>query len=316
MLMFLFPFLSVSAQKQPTAPDFLKPGDSIALLSPASVPEVDFVTASENVLHRWGYQTVRGEHVLDSLHGSFAGTKEERKSDLLAALQNPKIKAIFCIRGGYGAVQEMQEIPLDTVAKYPKWIIGYSDITVLHSAWVSSGVQSIHAHMGEHLLRTDGKDTCSVVMKNLLSGKLPKYIIPTDTLNVLGEATGTLIGGNLSVYCGVAGTYLDGLQKIENPVLFIEDVEESFEHVDRYCNFLKLNGTLNKLKAVIIGQFTHYDHNGDYPSMDFVFRQYFNNLGIPVIYNFPVGHVTLNFPLIVGAKVHVKVGKEESSVYF
>lgn len=307
--------LGVKAQ-QIIQPDFLKPGDKIAILSPASLPNKKFVTSAEKVLQGWGYQTVRGAHVLQGGHGSFAGSKDDRKEDLIQALEDPDVKAIFCTRGGYGSIQEMQEIPFKLISEHPKWIIGYSDITVAHCAWVNSGVMSIHGHMGEHLMKYEGKDSCSLALKGILEGNLPTYTIPSHPMNHLGEATGMLVGGNLSVMCGTTGSYLDFFSRTEDLILFVEDVDENFDHVDRYLNLLKINGELSRLKGIIVGQFTGYSKNGDYPDMNYVFEQHLKDLGIPVIYNFPVGHVDLNYPLIEGATVHMKVGEKESAVLF
>ena len=316
-MLLLFCSLCLQAQRRPMLrPDYLKPGDTVALMSPASTPDAEFVTAAEDVLHQWGYNTVRCAHVLDSLHGSFAGTVEERKADLLQALRDPAVKAIFCTRGGYGSIQQMQEIPLDTLRRYPKWVIGYSDVTVMHSAWVSAGVMSIHAHMGEHLMNYGGQDSCSLALKGMLQGKLPRYVIPSDSLNCPGDATGVLIGGNLSVLSGFTGSWLDFFQRPEGLILFLEDVGEDFDHVDRYMNLLRLHDCLKNLRGVVIGQFNHFKSNGDYPDMNHLFQRYFASMGIPVIYNFPVGHVDENYPMMEGATVHLSVNREEALLEF
>ena len=299
--------MTVYAQNNILMPPFLKESDKIALISPASTPNVEFVIAAEKVLKEWGYVTVRGEHVLDNTQGSFAGSKEERCSDLLKALMDPTIKAIMCTRGGYGSIQEIQDIPLSVIKDNPKWIIGYSDITVLHSAWVTSGVMGIHAHMCEHLMEYGGKDDCSLYLQGILKGKMPQYTILSHPMNHLGDVTGTLIGGNLSVMCGFTGSSIDFCMRNDNLILFLEDVGENFDHVDRYMNLLKLHGILDKIKGIIIGQFTDYKNNGDYPDMNFLFEQYFKDKDIPVIYNFPVGHVKKNYPLIEGALVRMSV---------
>ena len=141
---------AVAQNKQMVRPDNLKPGDTIAILSMASAPNPKYIQAGLKVIKEWGYTPVLSPNV-SAKHGSFAGTPEQRKQDMLWALRNPAIKAIMSTRGGYGSIQQLQEIPLDTLAKYPKWIIGYSDITSVHSAMVNSGVMSIHAHMCGYL---------------------------------------------------------------------------------------------------------------------------------------------------------------------
>ncbi len=306
--------ISATAADTYRRPQSLKDGDKIAIISPASYPEKSYVREAEKVLHNWGYKTVVGEHAF--LHnGSYAGSPEQRESDLLWALRDTTIKAIMCTRGGYGSVQELSRIPLDSLAKYPKWLIGYSDVTAIHSAMVCCGNMSIHAHMCEHLRDYHGLDSCSIALKGILRGNLPKYEIAGHPYNHPGTARGTLVGGNMSVFCGLAGSDMDFLNQ-KGIILFVEDVSERITSIDRMFHLLKVRGVLNRIKGLIIGQFTDYAPDSDYSNMYDMIYSITQKYDIPIVYNFPVGHVTLNYPMIEGANVTLTVTSQNASLSF
>ena len=231
-------------------PEPLKQGDKIAIISPASACKASYVADACEVLRQWGYNPVIGSHALGK-HGSFAGTIEERKSDLLKALTDPEIKAILCSRGGYGSVQELCEIDRNIFAKYPKWLIGYSDITALHGAITSQGVMSLHAPMCEHIAKFEGADSCSIVLRNILAGTMPHYKVAADMRNRHGQASGLLLGGNLALLNSFTASPIDMLSCYANRdvILFVEDVGESLERphqrpdyrvVQRCCLYTRL----------------------------------------------------------------------------
>lgn len=316
--------ISVAQNKKMVRPAALKPGDKIAILSMASVPGAKYAKAGMKVLKEWGYTPVLGPNV-SAKHGSFAGTPEQRKQDMLWALRNPEIKAIMSTRGGYGSIQQLQEIPLDTLAKYPKWIIGYSDITSVHSAMVTSGVMSIHAHMCGYLYEREvdklfsdnpnKPDSCSLALRNILAGGVPKYEVPAHKYNHYGNATGMLVGGNLSVFCGMIGSKYDFLQN-DNIILFIEDVSENTSSVNRMIQQMKILGILDKVKGIIVGQFTDYTPNGDFKKMEDMLNEELKGYNIPIAFNFPVGHVDENYPMIEGATVTLDVKKKGTTLTF
>ena len=316
--------LSMAQNKKMVRPASLKPGDKIAILSMASVPKDVYAKAGMKVLKEWGYTPVLAPN-LGEKHGSFAGTPEQRRDDLLWALRNPEIKAIMSTRGGYGSIQQLQQIPLDTLAKYPKWIIGYSDITSIHSAMVNAGVMSIHAHMCGYLYdkeveklfsdNPEAPDSCSLALRNILAGGVPKYEVPAHKYNHEGTAKGMLVGGNLSVFCGMIGSEYDFL-KNDNIILFIEDVSESTSSVNRMIQQMKILGILNKVKGIIVGQFTDYSPNSDFKKMEDMLNEELKGYEIPIAFNFPVGHVDENYPMIEGAKVTLKVKKDGVTLTF
>ncbi|MBP5776058.1 MAG: LD-carboxypeptidase [Prevotella sp.] len=303
---------------QMVMPPALKAGDTIAIVSPSSAPDSMTVVKGCAALREWGYIPVVGPNALKDYHG-FAGTADERAADLLWALRDPAIKAIMCSRGGDGAVQVLYRIPLAEFARHPKWIIGFSDITALHSAEAAAGVMSIHGSMCDGIAAKGERDSVNAIMQRLLRGQLPAYQVPNHPQNQLGEATGILVGGNLSVFSGLAGSDYDFLNRAdEGLILFMEDTHESMSKVDRLLHQMEIRGILPKLKGIIVGHFSKYK----YPECDFadmydMLHEYLQHYDIPVCYDFPVGHHSrYNFPMVTGCRVHLKVGQHDTRIEF
>ena len=310
--------LYVEAQQRSVMPTPLKTGDTIAVISPSSVPDSATVAKGCATLRSWGYVPVVGAHALSSYHG-FAGTADERATDLLWALRNPSIKAIICSRGGDGAVQVLQRIPLKEFRNHPKWIMGFSDVTALHSAEVAAGVMSIHSSMCDGIAMRGERDSVNMILRKLLQGELPTYQAPAHPLNQQGEATGILVGGNFSVFCGLAGSEYDFLNRAdEGLILFIEDTDESMTKVDRMLHQLEIRGVLSKLNGIIVGHFSKYKspENG-FADMYEMLHEYLQHYHIPVCYDFPVGHRSgKNYPMVEGCKVNLKVGQDGTLIQF
>lgn len=310
--------LCVEAQQTSVMPTPLKTGDTIAVISPSSVPDSATVAKGCATLRSWGYVPVVGAHALSSYHG-FAGTADERATDLLWALRNPSIKAIICSRGGDGAVQVLQRIPLNEFRNHPKWIMGFSDVTALHSAEVAAGVMSVHCSMCDGIAMRGERDSVNMILRKLLQGELPTYQAPAHPLNQQGEATGILVGGNFSVFCGLAGSEYDFLNRAdEGLILFIEDTDESMTKVDRMLHQLEIRGVLSKLNGIIVGHFSKYKspENG-FADMYEMLHEYLQHYHIPVCYDFPVGHHSgKNYPMVEGCKVNLKVGQDGTLIQF
>ena len=309
--------LSAGAQRM-LMPPSLKVGDTIAIVSPSSQPDSMTVVKGCNVLREWGYVPVVGANALRNFHG-FAGTADERAADLLWALRNPSVKAILCSRGGDGAVQVLQRIPLSEFREHPKWILGFSDVTALHSAEVSAGVMSIHCSMCDGISAKGERDSVNAVLRRLLQGDLPSYQAPAHPLNQQGEATGMLVGGNLSVLCGLAGSEYDFLNRVDDGlILFIEDTGESMSKVDRMLHQLEIRGVLSKLKGIIVGHFSKYKspENG-FADMYDMLHEYLQHYDIPVCYDFPVGHHSgFNPPMVEGCQLQLKVEERQTRLQF
>ena len=317
----LFWFLTAagaSAQEWLMMPAALKAGDTIAIVSPSSTPDSLTVAKGCETLRAWGYVPVVGSHALSSYHG-FAGTADERAADLLWALRDSTVRAILCSRGGDGAVQVLQRIPLQEFHDHPKWVLGFSDATALHSAEVSAGVMSIHCSMCDGISMRGERDSVNTILQRLLQGELPRYQVPGHPLNQAGEAEGILVGGNLSVFCGLAGSEYDFLNRAdEGLILFIEDTGEGMSKVDRILHLLEIRGILPRLKGIFVGHFSKYQcpENGFVDMYDML-HEYLQHYDIPVCYDFPVGHHSgLNYPMVEGCRVVLQVGRDGTSCLF
>lgn len=286
-------------------PSPLTKGDKIAIISPASHILPDYVDGACNAIAQMGFQPVVSNHCKGQC-GGYSGTIEQRLADFLEALHNPEVKAILCSRGGYGVVHLLEYLSSDDIAENAKWLIGFSDISALHAAMVASGVASIHASMAKHLTQFGVDDEATVALFNILQGKLPTYQTPSHAFNKPGTASGTLTGGNMAVLCGLLDTDFDLLSR--GDILFIEDVGEEVYKIERMLYNLRLSGVLPMIKGLIVGRFTDYrnpDGNGD--SMEQMVKRMVEPYDIPVAFDFPVGHVDENMPLIEGAQVTLTV---------
>lgn len=309
--------LPAAAQWQNNAmPPFLKAGDRVAVISPCSQPSIKVLENGCNVLRQWGFEPVTGPNVTKNYHG-FAGTVEQRTSDLLWALRDTTCKAIICTRGGDGGIQLLPSVPLKEFRRNPKWLIGFSDITALHSASVVSGVMSIHGPMLQTIASQGGKDTVSATLQKLLMGELPQYHIDHNEMDQQGQAEGMLVGGNLTVFCALAGSSYDFLNLKQDLILFVEDTDESIRKVDRMLHNIVVRGLMPRIKGIIVGHFTSYCRNQDgFKDMYHMLHEYLRRYNIPVCYGFPTGHARPNFPLIEGCRVNLNVGAGGTDLTF
>ena len=318
---FLLVFLGVTtyAQKPLVMPEPLRQGDTIAIISPSSTPDTAVVVKGCEALQAWGYVPVVGPHALCFDHG-FAGTADERASDLLWALRDRSVRAILCSRGGDGAVQLLMRVPLNDFADHPKWLMGFSDVTALHSAQVSAGVMSIHSTMCEGLsMNTPVRDSVNAMLHDILQGHLPTYRVDSHPLNQTGEASGVLVGGNMSVFCGLAGSEYDFLNRAdEGLILFIEDTGETMSKVDRMLHLLEIRGILSQLRGIIVGHFSKYKApESGFSDMYDMLHHYLQHYPIPVCYDFPIGHHSgLNLPMVEGCNIRLSVRDEGTTVEF
>ncbi len=300
------------AWDMPKAPAFLHPGDRIALISLGSTPQNNNPALAAATLRKWGFDVVVGRHALDR-HRCYAGTARERADDLLRALRDPRVKAIVSTRGGYGTSQVLEYVPLDTLRKYPKWIVGYSDITAMHSAQVCAGNMSLHANMGGALGEFGPDNAINLMLRDILMGQLPAYEVPGNRHNLPGTAHGVLVGGNMAVFSNIAGSqdydFLDRDQiRGRDIILFFEDVSENMARVNSMLSQLKLKGVISQVKAVIVGRFTDYKPAYGYADMNEMLSEYLQGYDIPICYDFPVSHdETWNYPMIEGCPVTLNV---------
>ena len=300
-------------------PRFLQPGDRIALLEPSFAQADSAARLSDSVLVRWGYETVKGPHVGARHAGAYAGTAEERAADLKWALEDPDIDAILCLGGGYGAIHLLEYLSPEDFRNHPKWLIGFSDISVLHAMNVSAGVMSLHATVGGFLAKYHGNDPSSLALRDFLAGKVPVYELPAHPLNIPGEATGTLVGGNLCTYATLTDTWADYFEHTEGDlILFIEEVEETWHSIDRLFNMLRLTGRLERVKGVVLGEFTKCPADLEYDSPEaMLIEEYLSKMGVPVCCGFPAGHeFENNYPLPLGAPARLSVTPDGATLRF
>lgn len=291
-----------------TFPPFLNKGDRVLILSPSGKIDKSFLLGARNRLESWGLKVTLARHA-DSSSGRFAGTVKQRLTDFQQAMDDEKIKAIFCSRGGYGAVHLIDKLDFTVFKEYPKWLFGYSDITLLHELFQYNGFASVHSLMARHLAVEPDEDVCTQAFHNLLFGQLPQYKFEGHKLNKKGKTTGVLRGGNLSVLYGLRGTKYDF--PAENTILFIEDIGERPYHVDRMMHNLKLGGILENLAGLIVGQFTEYEEDLSLGKEVYeLITDAVKECDYPVCFNFPVGHVARNYPLICGSQVELNVTKK------
>lgn len=289
-------------------PPYLQTGDKVIILSPSGTIDKAFLKEARKRIESWGLKVIISKHANGSL-GRFSGTERQRLTDFQMAMDDENTKMIFCSRGGYGAVHLTNKICFDSFKKYPKWLVGYSDITLLHQLFQYNGYASLHGPMARHLAVEPENDFCTQALKNILFGTLPHYICKPHKLNRKGVCRGILRGGNLSVFYGMRGTPYD--IPAEGTILFLEDVGERPYHIDRMMNNLKLGGILEKISGLIIGQFTEYEEDKlmgkkVYERIAEMVKEY----DYPVCYNFPAGHAEMNFPLICGAEVELNITKK------
>lgn len=297
-------------------PERLKKGDVVSIVSPATKVKDEYIMGAASFLEKRGYRPLLMPGALGPADGSFASSRTQRLADIRESLRDPSVKAILCARGGYGCVHLISEIPFEEVRENPKWLIGFSDISALHALWHKAGVASLHAPMAKHLTIEPADDlSTATLFKILEEGAVMDYKTAPHRFNRCGKASGMLRGGNLAVLNGLAGTPFDILKVRdgEDVILFIEDISEAIYAVERMLTRLYLSGTLTRVKGLIVGQFTEYRPDLNHESMecmiDALLRKYGVD-GIPVAFNFPVGHVSLNYPLIEGAEVELTVSPD------
>jgi muramoyltetrapeptide carboxypeptidase len=285
-------------------PQFLKKGDKIGIVAPAScIP--NGLEDAVNLLESWGLEVVLGETVSSSFH-QFSGEDQLRANDFQRMLDDDSVKAIVAARGGYGSVRIIDQLDFSEFKKDPKWIVGFSDITVLHChIQALFGIATIHGQMP--LTIPDATKQSLETLRKALFGEMLFYSYKTELGNINGEAEGILVGGNLAILASVTGSVSE--VDYAGKILFIEDVGEHYYAVDRMLRMLKRAGKLKDLKGLIIGGFTSMKDNQ--PRFGFSVEEIVFDLvreyGYPVATDFPAGHIDNNYAIIFGKKVSLQV---------
>ena len=297
-----------------TFPPYLGEGDRVVIVSPSSKIDKAFLKGAVKRLRSWGLEVVVARHAASSC-GTYAGTIAQRVEDLQAAIDDEGAKVILCSRGGYGAVHLVDKLDFTCFRKHPKWLVGFSDITALHNLMQHEGFASLHAPMARHLTVEPADDPCTLALRDTLFGRGAGategfgYTCPAHKLNHRGMATGTLRGGNLSVFYGLRGTPLD--IPPEGTILYLEDVGERPHAVERMVYNLRLGGVLQRLAGVVVGQFTGYEEDRSLgKELYAALADVLTCCTCPVCFGFPVGHTPMNVPLVCGSRVRLEVDRK------
>ncbi len=313
--LFILSLLSITMQAQTTmiTPPYLQKGDTVAILATARKHIVKSMQPTIDLLESWGLHVVIGKSI-GLEENQLAGSDEDRAADLQEQLDNPNIKAIWCARGGYGTVRIVDLIDFTQFKKHPKWLVGFSDVTVLHNHLNTMGYKSIHGIMPISLAKASPEAIESLRLS--LFGQPLQYAIDPHPMNRVGKASGEFVGGNLSILYSLLGS--PSAIDCKDKILYIEDLDEYLYHIDRMMMNLKRNGCLESLKGIIVGSMTDMKDN-DIPwgknALEIV-QDVTKKYNIPMIFNFPAGHIHDNRALILGNTVSIEVTENCSTVVF
>lgn len=295
-----------------TIPPFLQKGDTIGITCPAGFMAAEKAQTCIDTLHEWGYNVMVGKTLGSSSANYFSGTDEERTDELQAMLDDDSINAILCGRGGYGLGRIIDQLDFSLFKKKPKWIIGFSDITVFHQHIYSNyKIATLHAPMAAAFNDGGASNEYVQSLKHALEGKKARYECAAHEYNRRGEAVGELVGGNLTLVSHLVGTA--SAAKTKGRILFLEDTGELLYKVDRMLYQLKRSGMLEKLAALIIGGFSDMtDTERPFGKTIYeIVQDMVKDYDYPVCYNFPVSHSKENYALKVGVGYKLKVGKSK-----
>ncbi|MBW1298534.1 S66 peptidase family protein [Aquimarina litoralis] len=289
-------------------PDFVRKGDKIAIVSTARKIHQKEVEEAVKILEKWNLVPIIGKTIGLENH-QFAGTDEERIGDFQRMLDDPEIKAIWCARGGYGTIRIIDALDFSKFQERPKWIIGYSDVTVLHAHIHNLSISTIHAAMPIDIFK--GTNEAKQSLYDALFGTNFNYQIPSNQNNRMGTSRGKLIGGNLSILYAICGS-ISSID-CEGKILCIEDLDEYLYHIDRMLQNLKRNGYFDKLSGLIVGGMTKM-HDNNIPfgkNAEEIILDTVKEYDFPVAFDFPMGHIEDNRALVLGTEVSLSVSETE-----
>jgi muramoyltetrapeptide carboxypeptidase len=294
-------------------PPFLKPGDTLAIVCTARKFSAEEAKPAIELLDSWGLQ-VRLGNTIGLNNFQLGGTDAERAADFQAMMDDENIKAIWCARGGYGTVRIIDALDFTQFKKHPKWIIGFSDVTVLHSQLHVERVATMHAIMPFTVPKAP--EEVKETLRKALFGESVSYTIPSKAYDVKGTASGELVGGNISILNSLLGSKssIDTGGKI----LFIEDLDEYLYHIDRMMYNLKRNGYFEKVKGIVVGSMSDM-HDNEIPfgqNEVQIITAIASEYQIPIVFEFPAGHQVDNRALLLGKQVDFEVNEKEVTLKF
>ncbi len=291
------------------SPERLIKGDKIGIVAPARKISLQEIQPTSNLLKNWGLEVVLGNNMFNECN-QYSGSDEERLVDFRQMLDDDSIRAVLCARGGYGTVKIIDKIDFRTFKERPKWIVGFSDITVLHSHIHSNFcIETLHSIMPVILPDCELTRQSYETMRKALFGEKQSYEIETSPLSREGIARGILTGGNLSILYSLLGTKSD--INTNDKILFIEDLDEYLYHIDRMMMSLKRSGKLENLAGLIVGRMSEMNDN-DVPfgkTAKEIIAETVAEYNYPVVFDFPAGHTKSNMALILGREILLRVDK-------
>jgi len=296
-------------------PEFLQKGDTIGIIAPARKISVQEIQAAISIFNNWGLNVKLGTYLFGA-ENQFSGKVHERLSDFQDMLNDNEVKAIFAARGGYGSVHLIDKIDFTPFIAKPKWLVGFSDFTVLHTHVNIFNIASLHAPMAINFHNKDISAESISMLKDVLFGELKSISFKPYFLNRTGMCEAPVVGGNLSVIYSLMGSPSEIQTK--NKILFLEDLDEYLYHIDRMMMCLKRAGKFDGIKGLIIGGMSDMNDN----TIPFgknaleIIAEVIGAFNFPVCFNFPSGHIKDNFPLILGKKISLHVNTESVEINY
>lgn len=294
-------------------PSHLKQGDTIGIVCPSGYIPLEKVQICIQTLEKWGYKVKLGTTV-GAKKDSFSGTDQQRAEDLQTMLDDASVKAILCARGGYGASRIINTIHFQAFNKQPKWVIGFSDITVLHAAILQQNCMSIHGPMAAAFAKGEAGEPYIESLKKALEGEKTSYTIPAHSMNTLGNAKAELVGGNLCILAHLIGS--KNALDTNGKILFLEDVGEYHYNIDRLMIQCKNAGLFDNLAGLVIGGFTDLkDPSSDFgASANEIIKEHTLGYSYPICFDFPISHSLPNFAIKQGQVYSLAVFAQEVSL--
>jgi len=313
ILIVLLAFAPLYAQKAVKMPPYLTKGDTVAIVATARKVVGESVEPAVALLKSWGLNVILGK-TIGKEENQLAGADWQRATDFQEMMDNPSVKAIWCAKGGYGTVRMIDRLDFTKFKAHPKWVVGFSDATVLHSHINNLDIATIHGIVAISVSRATPEAIDS--FKKALFGTDITYTIPAHAYNKTGTATGELIGGNLSVLYSIMGSESEADYK--GKIIFIEDLDEYLYHIDRMMVNLKRNGYFKNVKGIVIGAMTKMRDNDVPWGHDAlqIIQDITKEYKIPICFNFPAGHITDNRALIFGKQVNLTVTAQGTTLTF
>ena len=295
-------------------PENLKKGDKIGILATAKkVTEAEIATAVR-AFESWGLIPILGKHLF-AVDNQFAGSDAERLHDMQAMIDDPDIKAIVCARGGYGTTRIVDSLDISSLARNPKWVVGFSDLTALLFDLYNQDIESVHGIMAGLFHKENREESIESLRKVLFGEEIVIQAAP-HPFNKDGDVSGRVVGGNLSIICHLIGTPSD--PDFSDTILFMEDLDEYLYHVDRMMVQLQRSGKLSKIKGLVVGDMSDMRDN-EIPfgqNAYEIIQSRMQPYAIPMGFGFPIGHEAKNIAVPVGRIARFTVGSKGSTLQF